>query len=134
MATRSYPIDPYIDSEHRIKAARQYAQRYGISGRRGGWIYSPDGRPLTQGWDNFYFENQRAILDLITAEITAFMNFQALISTAPSYRPTLLPRSWKEQLLADAYDVAMHRARDPRRAYRGTATESRWTVKYEVPD
>lgn len=32
---------------------RTYATVRGYTGRRGGWIYGPDGRPVCQGWAAF---------------------------------------------------------------------------------
>jgi hypothetical protein len=36
-----------------VKAARQYAWRWGFESRQGGWIYTRSGKPFTQGWRSF---------------------------------------------------------------------------------
>lgn len=33
--------------------ARVFADHFGFTGRKGGWIYSPAGRPVAHGWDSF---------------------------------------------------------------------------------
>jgi len=37
----------------RRQLAQVVAAHYGYTGRVGGWIYSPDGRPVAHGWDAF---------------------------------------------------------------------------------
>jgi len=62
-------------------------------------------------------------LDTLTRDLTAFESFQAMLDTAPTYRPTLLPRYGRSYLdLADAYDAAQAARGDARRAYRGNWT------------
>lgn len=35
-----------------VDLARVFARHFGWTGRPGGWIYTTDGRPICQGWDN----------------------------------------------------------------------------------
>ena len=58
-------------------------------------------------------------LDEITAQVTAFNSFAELLATDENYRPTLMPRSWKETYVAAAFDGAMTVLGSPRRAWRG---------------
>jgi hypothetical protein len=37
----------------RQELAKVFAEHFGFTGRLGGWIYSPTGQPITQGWDSF---------------------------------------------------------------------------------
>lgn len=44
-------------------AAKRWAKVRGYAGRSGGWIYSPSGRPVRQGWGSFatMLENRGSI-------------------------------------------------------------------------
>ena len=37
----------------RVKAAKAWARKHGWSGAKGGWIYNPHGKAMTQGWESF---------------------------------------------------------------------------------
>jgi hypothetical protein len=63
-------------------------------------------------------------LDRLTARLTAFDSFQALLDTHPSYRPTITPRDAEHVILADAFDAAMAIRDSERRAYRGITGEA----------
>ena len=39
--------------------ARVFGEHFGFAGRTGGWIYSPEGRPVAHGWDQFAQQLQR---------------------------------------------------------------------------
>ena len=41
--------------------ARDYAERHGYQRGPGGWIYSPDGKPVAQGWADLYHKFRQAI-------------------------------------------------------------------------
>ncbi len=104
------------------KAAKEYAKRVGgYYGRPSGWIYNNLGVPLFQGWGKVYVREARAINDALTAKLTAFSSFDALVN-APDYRPTLIRGGrggWRYEALADAYDQAKRSRGESRRAYRG---------------
>ena len=34
-------------------AAKAYAAAVGVAGKPGGWIYTPSGRPICQGWQSY---------------------------------------------------------------------------------
>jgi hypothetical protein len=36
--------------KNRIRAAKAYAKKHGVHGQPGGWIYSPNGEVICQGW------------------------------------------------------------------------------------
>lgn len=57
-------------------------------------------------------------LDALTRKHSAFENFEALLNTHPSYRPTIFVDNAERIALADAYDAAMLARGDERRAYR----------------
>lgn len=38
---------------NRTELARTVAHHFGYAARSGGWIYRPNGTPVTQGWDSF---------------------------------------------------------------------------------
>lgn len=59
-------------------------------------------------------------LDEITRQLSAFRNFEALLDTAGSYRPTIYPETADHNILADAYDQAQEERGDTRRAFRGS--------------
>ena len=109
---------PYIDSNLLQKAAREYGRIHGFSGNHGGWI-SNGHFTACQGWHSFALNYGRDIRDHFTRELTAFNSFHELVTTDERYCPTILPRTWREQFLADAFDVEMSRRRSSRRAWRG---------------
>lgn len=43
----------YKGDDGDVKAAKAWAKLYGYEGRSGGWIYSPAGHPVIQGWKCF---------------------------------------------------------------------------------
>jgi hypothetical protein len=61
-------------------------------------------------------------LDRLTASLTAFDSFDALLATHPTYSPSLLARDGERtMILADAFDAAMKARGSTRRAWRGTS-------------
>ncbi len=93
-------------------------------GRAGGWIYSPKGTPIAQGWMYIWRTYHREILDWYTRRLTGFDTFRDMLNAERGYYPTMLynalnPREWRTEALADAYDEAQARRGDSRRAYRG---------------
>jgi hypothetical protein len=44
----------------RVKVARAAAQARGHEGRLGGWIYTAEGRPICQGWIDYYHQTSVA--------------------------------------------------------------------------
>lgn len=65
--------DTSTTTEYRdgLTAAKAWAKANGYSGRPGGWIYSPSGQPVCQGWGNLtsmltrnVFRGYRVIVDL----------------------------------------------------------------------
>lgn len=113
-------LTPYIDSDVARAAAKAFAATRGDHGGRGGWIYDIHGRALTQGWFSYERAYYREIRDWVTRQVTAFDSFQALVDTDPRYRPTLIPRSWRERYVADHFDLRAYQLDQPRRAWRGT--------------
>jgi hypothetical protein len=114
------PFGLFIDADDRRLAVKAFAKEHGFKGAQGGWIYNANGRPVCQGWDNFFWMRQRDIADELTVKLTAFSSFRDMVErTAPTYRPTIRPYTWRERLLADLYDQAQERRNDPRRAYVG---------------
>jgi len=109
-----------LDSDLMHRAAREYGRAHGFKGNGGGWISSADGTTQVQGWWLFFRTHSSLILDDLTRKLTAFDSMDDMVlHTAPSYRPTILPRDWRHVLLADAYDWRMARRGDSRRAWRG---------------
>jgi hypothetical protein len=118
--TTTYPR-LYVRNEDYVKAAKEYAASVGHFGRKGGWIYWASGAPICHGWAEYAAFYQAQIRDYMTRKLTGFDSFKEMTErTHASYRPTILPRSWRERFLADAYDVAQERRGDPRRAWRGS--------------
>ena len=118
------PFGSFVDSDDRRVAAKAFAKAHGHYGRTGGWIYrtGSSGKVFTvcQGWDNYFWLYRRDIADELTRTLTAFESFSAMVEkTAPSYRPSIYPLTWRERLLADLYDQAQEKRDDPRRAYVG---------------
>lgn len=104
--------------------AKAWAEEHGFAGLQGGWIYTLQGRPYVQGWFAFWQIKRVQILNWLTAELTAFKTFDALINAEGGYRPTILVRgrgAWKFEALAEAYDQAQRGRGDARRAHRGTS-------------
>lgn len=140
-ATKKAPISPeilaripargrlvYVTYNGRVDwrtgAAKAWGMENGFYGAEGGWVYtSQTHRPYIQGWMNFYNRKQEKILDWLTAQITAFRTFDALINAEGGYRPTLMARhrrnGWLYEALAEAYDEAQKKRGDVRRAHRG---------------
>lgn len=110
---------PSIASDLRRAAAKAFAASRGDHGATGGWIYDCHGRALVQGWFNYEHAYYRLIRDWVTAQVTAFDTFEAFTSTDERYCPTLLPRTWREQYLADCFDLWCYQAGQSRRAWRG---------------
>jgi hypothetical protein len=108
-----------------MKAAREWGQAHGFKGNQGGWISHQDAprHSICQGWWLLGRTRMPQILDWYTRKLTAFESMNDMVlHTAPSYRPTILPRDWRHVLLADAYDWRMARRGDSRRAYRGAGS------------
>jgi hypothetical protein len=109
-----------LDSDLMVKAAKEYGKAHGFRGNHGGWISNADGTTTVQGWWLFFRTHSSLILDELTRRLTAFDTLDDMVlHTAPTYRPTIRPTTWRERLLADAYDWRMARRGDDRRAYRG---------------
>ena len=55
---------PVSDTQWHVREmlARWYAKNHGLYGDQGGWIKTPKGKPLAQGWTTFYMKFRRAIL------------------------------------------------------------------------
>lgn len=117
----STTLTPYIDPDVARTAAKAYAKAHGEHGGRGGWIYDAHGRALTQGWDSYEAAYYVRIRDWVTAQVTAFDTFQALIDTNERYSPTLLARrGWRERYVADHFDLRAYQLGQGRRAWRGS--------------
>jgi len=117
-------LAPYIDSDAARQAARAFGQTLGHTGNRGGWIGN-DKRAITQGWDNYEVIFRERIRDWVTAQLTAFGDFEQLMNTDERYSPTLRGTTWQVRYLADAFDTVAHKRGQRRRAYRGiVATRS----------
>ena len=43
------------------KKARAWAQKHGMEGRPGGWIYDREGNPVAQGWSGLYLKHKNEI-------------------------------------------------------------------------
>ena len=112
-------LAPYIDSDAARKAARAFASTLGHKGNKGGWI-GDDKRAFCQGWDSYERIFRERIRDWVTAQLTAFTDFDQLMATDQRYRPTLRGRTWQVRYLADAFDTAAYKRGQARRAYRGT--------------
>lgn len=113
---------PYIPFDVMVKAAKEFGKTRGAVGNHGGWISEP-GRslhPVAQGWFNYGSLHLSFIRDYYTARLTAFNSFADLVATDERYCPTILPRTWRERFLADAFDRAMYDRKSPRRAWRGS--------------
>lgn len=108
----------YVKDSDAIAAAKDFGHARGWKGGRGGWIYDQDGRSMNQGWWNIWSDYKAMIRDQLTRELTVFHSFDQLVN-APGYRPTLRPKTWRERVLADCYDLWMIRVKDSRRTYRG---------------
>lgn len=117
-----------LDDRHQSTLCREWAvevkQWAKAPGGSGGWIYTKlgTGETVTQGWGSIWYWHEAAILDWLTAKLTGFDTFTAMVEAQGSYRPTILPRNWRYEALANAYDAAQERRRDPRRAFRGSRT------------
>lgn len=120
MTTPTPVLTPYIDPDVARKAAKAYAAANGDRGEKGGWIYDAQGRAITQGWNSYEQIRYRSIRDWVTRQVTAFDSFEALLGTDERYRPTLLPRSWRERYIADNFDLRCYQAGQSRRAWRGS--------------
>lgn len=71
-----------------------------------------------------YTETGLALLDRLTRELTAFDDFDALLNTAGTYQPTILPRDKWHVVLADSYDAFQAGRGDARRAWRGSTPDT----------
>jgi hypothetical protein len=110
---------PHINSDLLIKAAKEYGKAHGFRGNHGGWI-SDDSRTVCQGWLSFGLLWFRPIADHYTRKLTAFDSFDDFLNTSANYSPTILPRTWREAFLADAFDRAAFDRKQARRAWRGS--------------
>jgi hypothetical protein len=111
----------YINDAALLAATREWGKMQGLRGNKGGWISKPGERSEYQGWFSVWAAHKAQILDDLTRRLTAFESFREMVSdTAPQYRPTIRPRTFRERVLADAYDMAQERRNDPRRAWRGS--------------
>lgn len=111
-----------VDYHRRAQLAKEWANSRGYLGRSGGWIYDGN-RTIFQGYQSLWSMNKRAILDWLTAKLTAARTLHELAAeTGPTYRPTILPRDWRYIALADAYDEYQWERQDSRRAWRGHST------------
>lgn len=128
-----YVRSPWIDRALAERAAKEWANAHGYFGATGGWISKGEsqaavtaggGRSVTQGWFNLWTLKRRQIEDYYTSLHTAFGTFDAMVHPeSPTYRPTLLvlgPKDWRIAFLANAYDVAMGKQGDRRRAFTGS--------------
>ena len=113
--------EPLVDPVLKIKAARAFAATRGDKGATGGWIYTAQGKPITQGWSSYYWRHRSDIRDWLTRQCTAFDSFAELMATDVRYSPTLLPRTWRERHLADLFDLHAYHTDQPRRAWRGSS-------------
>ena len=104
-----------------VKAAKAYAATRQHKGSQGGWIHAPNGAALAHGWYAYYSRYAAQIRDFMTSQVTAMDTFQALVDTEPMYYPTIIPRTWREQYVADSFDLAMYARKSPRRAWRGSS-------------
>lgn len=105
-------------SERRVELMKAWASQAGYRGDRGGWI-SRDGTPIIQGWSSFAESHylDRA-LDWVCRTATAFPDFKSMLNAEGNYRPTLrADLDWRFIVLAQEYDRAQKRRRDPRRAF-----------------
>lgn len=110
----------YISFDLQVKAAKAFGKTRGYKGNHGGWVYAPNGAGIAQGWFNVHQNRAMQIRDWLTRELTAFNSFGELVSTPEMYSPTIIPRTWREQYLADAFDIAMQARGSQRRAWRGS--------------
>lgn len=53
--------------------AKAYALVKGYRGRRGGWIYAPNGRKVAQGWNNLFRLYRFSILEWIREERSKYV-------------------------------------------------------------
>jgi len=97
---------------------RAWGREMGYVGARGGWIYfAVGGKPICQGWWSVWTTARQDVLNWLTRRHTAFQNFDELLDTAPSYRPTICLRNAGTRALAAAYDQVQAARGDARRAY-----------------
>lgn len=52
---------PEITGAEMAKRAKRFGKKRGWGGNGGGWIYTPDGRCVAQGWIGAYVRNWRVI-------------------------------------------------------------------------
>lgn len=52
-----------MNSEQRIRMAKWYGKRQGITGNKGGWLTSAHGHTLCQGWSTLYHQHRARIWD-----------------------------------------------------------------------
>jgi len=119
---------PGVARERQAQLAKEWGNQVkGWVAARGGWVYTSASRNATvcQGWSGVWTWHQRAILDWLTASLTAARTLDELCASGVEnhYRPTILPRNWRYVALADAYDERQWERRDPRRAWRGSTTK-----------
>ena len=115
------PYGAFVRQEDKQAAAKAYAKKHQYKGAQGGWIYDMQrGKTVCQGWQSFYGMFRWSILNELTRELTAFSSFDEMtLRTAPSYRPSIYPYTWRERVLADEYDLTQEARKDERRAYTG---------------
>lgn len=107
-----------LPQERRIELMKAWGDYAGYRGERSGWIRR-DGAPIVQGWSSFAdgYHLERA-LDWVCRSATGFQTFNEMLLAEGSYRPTLrADLDWRFVVLAQEYDRAQKRRRDPRRAF-----------------
>jgi hypothetical protein len=57
--SKAFALSPR--SEIRRRLAKSLAAKRGHYGAHGGWIYSPEHRPIAQGWDSYYLKLRASI-------------------------------------------------------------------------
>ena len=55
-----------LTSDERKNNARRWGLVNGYTGREGGWIYSPKGEPVCQGWFSFFLAMRFRMLEDVT--------------------------------------------------------------------
>lgn len=99
----------------------------GWEGRKGGWIYDQEGRPVEQGYQRLYMTRpdlRTQYREWLCEKAIGASTFRGLLptNTLGQYRPTIRPRTKYHKALADEYDAVNNQGR---RAFRGQKHEQR---------
>ena len=99
------------------KWAKDWAAANGYKGFVGGWIYSPASAmpeaAICQGWSAFWRKFRRNMLNEQVRKVSLCGSFQELVERE---RPPALDlsRDWRNVVLAEEYNAAQVRAKQPK--------------------